>query len=206
MYKVSQAIVVEGKYDKIKLSSLVDATIIPTDGFGIFRDRQLLGLLRMLAAKKGLVVLTDSDAAGFKIRGYISSAIPKEQIIHAYIPDICGKEKRKAAPGREGKLGVEGVPAECVVEALRRAGVLRDDGDTPRRAEITKAELCELGLSGGRESAARRRRLCERLSLPQRLSSNALLTVLNAIVTPDELRELAEETAAGRRSAAKTEG
>mgnify|MGYP004660152803 CR=1 FL=1 len=191
MYKVSQAIVVEGKYDKIKLSSLIDATIIPTDGFGVFRDRELLGLLRTLAAKKGLVVLTDPDAAGFKIRGYLSSAIPKEQIIHAYIPDLYGKEKRKDAPGKEGKLGVEGVPAECIVEALRRAGVLGECENAPARAPITKADLCELGLSGSACSAEKRRELCEKLSLPKRLSANALLTVLCAIVTPDELRELA---------------
>ena len=193
MYKVSKAIVVEGKYDKIKLSSLVDATIIQTDGFGIFKDKQMLGLLKTLAAKKGLIVLTDSDAAGFKIRGYIGSAIPKEQLVHAYIPDLYGREKRKAAPGKEGKLGVEGVPAECIVEALRRAGVLEECDALEPRAQITKADLCALGLSGGEDSAEKRRRLCGLLSLPQRLSSNALLSVLNAITTPDELSELAKQ-------------
>ncbi|MBQ2756638.1 MAG: DUF4093 domain-containing protein [Oscillospiraceae bacterium] len=190
MYKVSQAIVVEGKYDKIKLASLVDATVIQTDGFQIFKDKELLAMLRLLADKKGLVVLTDSDAAGFKIRGYINSAIAKEKVIHAYIPDIHGKEKRKAAPGKEGKLGVEGVPAECIIEALKRAGVLEEAGEQSKAAAMTKADMWELGLSGGTDSSEKRRKLCERLSLPQRLSANALLTVLNSITTKEELEEL----------------
>lgn len=190
MYKVAQAIVVEGKYDKIKLDSLVEATIIPTDGFGIFRDKEMLSMLRLLAEKKGLVVLTDSDAAGFKIRGYINSAIPKNRVIHAYIPDIQGKEKRKAVPGKEGKLGVEGVPAECIIEALRRAGVLeKTNGEQPRK-EMTKADLCEMGLSGGAGSTEKRRELCRKLSLPQRLSANALLMVLNSITTREEVEQL----------------
>ncbi len=189
MYNVSQAIVVEGKYDKIKLDQLVDAPIISTDGFGIFRDRELLALLRRLAEKRGLVVLTDPDAAGFRIRNYIKSAIPGESVIHAYIPDIYGKERRKAAPGKEGKLGVEGVPAECIIEALRRAGVLAETADAPHQ-RLTKADMYELGLSGGPESASRRRELCKRLALPQRLSANALLEVLNALMTPEELKTL----------------
>ena len=184
MIRVKEAIVVEGKYDKIKLSSLVEGVIIETKGFGIFRDREKLAYLRALAKKRGLIVLTDSDGAGFLIRGKLSSSIPPEQIKHAYIPDILGKERRKAAPSKEGKLGVEGMELSVLRQALERAGA------TP---PLTKADLFQLGLTGGEDSAARRKALQKRLGLPERLSANGLLQALNTLYSREELRAALEK-------------
>ena len=192
MIRVKEAIVVEGKYDKIKLSSLVEGVIIETKGFGIFQDREKLAL----AKQRGLIVLTDSDGAGFLIRGKLSSSIPPEQIKHAYIPDILGKERRKAAPSKEGKLGVEGMELSVLRQALERAGVTVEDGPAPPKETappLTKADLFQLGLTGGEDSAARRKALQKRLGLPERLSANGLLQALNALYSREELRAALEK-------------
>lgn len=191
MIHVREAIVVEGKYDKIKLSSLVDGLIIETDGFRIFRDKEKMKLLRRLAATRGLVVLTDSDSAGFLIRHRLTGSIPAEQIKNAYIPDLFGKEKRKAAPSKEGKLGVEGVPAETILEALRRAGVGADveKRQAPAR-KITKTDLYLAGLSGGQGSAEKRRALLRRLGLPEHLSACSMPEVLSSLMSYEEFQSL----------------
>lgn len=191
MIKIREAIVVEGRYDKIKLSSLVDGVIIETNGFGIFNDTEKLEYLRRLADERGLLVLTDSDGAGFVIRGKISSCIPKEKVKHAYIPDILGKERRKAAPSKEGKLGVEGMEPEVLRAVLIRAGAtLEDECAVGKSTEkITKADLFELGLSGGSDSNERRRALQKYLNLPERLSANGLLQALNALYGREEFLE-----------------
>jgi len=192
--RVKEAIVVEGKYDKIKLSSLVDGIIIETNGFGIFRDREKMEYLRRLARERGLLVLTDSDGAGFLIRGRISSCIPREQVKHAYIPDILGKERRKAAPSKEGKLGVEGMEPAVLREALERAGatVKSDESSAERTERISKADLYSLGLSGGPDSEGKRKALQKAIGLPARLSANGLLQALNALYSREEFLEKAE--------------
>lgn len=188
MVKIREAIVVEGRYDKNTLSQIVDAPIFQTDGFGIFRDREKMRLLRRTAEKLGLIVFTDSDGAGFVIRSHIKSAIPEKYLKHAYIPDITGKEKRKAAPGKEGKLGVEGMKPEIILEALRRAGATFDDGQAPAAGGITKQNMMELGLSGGPDSSAKRKKLIKALDFPEHLSANALLQALNLLYSLDELK------------------
>lgn len=177
---INETVVVEGKYDKIKLSSILDAVIIETGGFAIFSDRERLRLIRRLAEKNGVLILTDSDAAGFRIRRYLGGALPPDRVHHAYIPDLYGKEPRKPQPSKEGKLGVEGVPKEAILRALRRAGVLCGEPVQPVR-RITKTDLFEDGLSGGADSRARRAALLKALDLPARLSANAMLEVLNAV-------------------------
>lgn len=191
MVRVKEAIVVEGKYDKAKLSSLVDGVIIETKGFGIFRDKERMELLRRLAGKTGLVVLTDSDGAGFLIRSKLCSVIPPEQVKHAYIPDILGKEKRKRAPSKEGKLGVEGMEAKVLLKALERAGVTARE-EASAVPPLTKADLYALGLSGKAESARKRKALLAALELPERLSSNGLLRALNAMYRREEFFALCE--------------
>ena len=188
MVKIREAIVVEGRYDKNTLSQIVDAPIFQTDGFGIFRDREKMRLLRRTAEKLGLIVFTDSDGAGFVIRSHIKSAIPEKYLKHAYIPDIPGKEKRKAAPGKEGKLGVEGMKPEIILEALRRAGATFDDGQAPAAGGITKQNMMELGLSGGPDSSAKRKKMIKALDFPEHLSANALLQALNLLYSLDELK------------------
>lgn len=194
MLSIREAIVVEGKYDVIRLRSAVDALIVATDGFRIFRDREMLTYLRRLAAERGLVLLTDSDAAGFVIRDYLSGAIPPAQIKHAYIPEMAGKERRKAAPSKEGLLGVEGMDGALLEEVLRRAGatVLETGSPTPRKAGLTKADLVEAGLSGGADSADRRRRFLSAAGLPGKLSANRLLEAVNATMTREEFTGLLE--------------
>lgn len=189
MIRVREAIVVEGRYDKNTLAQVVDAVILETSGFGVFKDGEKLALLRRLAEKRGLIVLTDADGAGFVIRNYLKGAIPKEQVKHAYIPDLYGKERRKRTPGKEGKLGVEGMRPEVLEAALRRAGATILDEEVPEtgKTALSKADLYRLGLSGGPDSAARRRALCRALELPERLSANALLEVLGALYTAEEL-------------------
>ena len=180
MVKIKEAIVVEGRYDKNTLSQIVDAPILETSGFGIFKDKQQMKLLRQIAEKRGLIVFTDADGAGFVIRNHIKSAIPGKYLKHAYTPDIFGKERRKAAPGKEGKLGVEGMRPEIIVEALQKAGATIE-GETDKRTvqEITKADLVILGLSGIPGSEERRKKLVKKLDLPERISPNALLQALN---------------------------
>jgi ribonuclease M5 len=188
MVKIKEAIVVEGRYDKNTLSQIVDAPILETSGFGIFKDKQQMALLRRIAETRGLIVFTDSDGAGFVIRNHLKSAIPGKFLKHAYIPDIPGKEKRKSAPGKEGKLGVEGMRPEIILEALRRAGAtFFGEQDTANPGQLTKTDLFEMGLSGGSDSKARRTALIKKLNLPEHMSANALLDVLNMLYTRDEV-------------------
>lgn len=203
MLRVREVIVVEGRYDKNTLLQVVDATVLETRGFGIMQDKALLGLLRRAAQERGLLVMTDSDGAGFVIRNFLKGAIPPEQVKHAYIPDVLGKERRKTTPGKEGKLGVEGMRPEILLEALRRAGAtfLEETAAGPR-GEITKADLFELGLSGGTDSAARRLTLMKKLGLPEHMSANALLQALNLMTSRAELIRLLErESNGGPRTA-----
>ena len=183
----------EGRYDKNTLSQIVDAPILETAGFGLFKDKKQMELLRQVARKRGLIVFTDSDGAGFVIRNHIKSAIPGKYLKHAYIPDIPGKERRKAAPGKEGKLGVEGMRPEIILDALRHAGATIEGEEVEIRNEITKQDLMDLGLSGGQNSSARRIALLKKLNLPAHMSSNAMLQALNLLYTLDELNELVKE-------------
>ena len=190
MVKIKEAILVGGRYDKNTLSQIVDAPILETAGFGIFKDKKQLALLRQIAEKRGLIVFTDSDGAGFVIRNYLKGAIPAEHLKHAYIPDIFGKEKRKDAPGKEGKLGVEGMTKEVILESLRRAGATIEGEDTPVQQSITKQDMMELGLSGGAGSSEKRAALLKKLDLPEHMSTNALLQALNLLYSLDELKRL----------------
>ena len=195
--KIKEVIVVEGRYDKKNLENIVDATMIETSGFGVFSDKELIGLLSRLAEKRGIIVMTDSDHAGFQIRNYIKNAVKSDNIKHAYIPDRFGKEKRKKTSTREGKLGVEGMRADDIINALIRAGATFED-ETPKRGksgEITKADLYSAGLSGTAGSAERRKMLMKRLDLPENLSSNGLLDVLNALYGREEFSELVQAAA-----------
>lgn len=193
MITLTQAVIVEGRYDKIRLSSLLDTVIVETNGFRIFKDREKLALIRALAHKKGIVILTDSDTAGFRIRRYLQGAIPKEDyknIYHAYIPEILGKEKRKLQPSKEGTLGVEGMSTQILLEALQRAGVLAGEISQPRETHpLTKLDFYEDGLTGKENSEALRLQLLRQLSLPHYLSANALLQVINATMTREEYRQ-----------------
>lgn len=194
MRSVREVIVVEGRYDKNALKQVVDATVVETGGFGVFNDKERLALLRRLAKERGLIVFTDSDGAGFVIRNFLKGAIPKSQIKHAYIPDIYGKERRKAAPGKEGKLGVEGMKPEILLDALERAGATFEDGaGRAERTPITKTDLYELGLTGGKDSAARRAALLKKLSLPERMTTNAMLEAVNLLLGREKLMQLAGE-------------
>lgn len=193
MVKIREAIVVEGRYDKAALSSYIDTLIIVTDGFGLFRDEAKLSLLRRVADERGLVVLTDPDGAGFVIRNHIKSAIDPSKVKHAYIPDIAGREKRKRRDSKEGKLGVEGVSPQVVLDALRRAGVRIDGEEAKKSAGINKADMYALGLSGGADSARLRQLLKKRLHLPEKMAPNALLDVFNALYSREELAELVAE-------------
>ena len=194
MVRIREVIVVEGRYDKNTLSQVVEATILETRGFGIFKDKEQLSLLRRAAQARGLILLTDSDGAGFVIRNYLKGAIDPGYIKHAYIPDISGKERRKDAPGKEGKLGVEGMTPQVLLEALRRAGATFE-GETEQRSsgQLTKADLFDLGLSGHPDSAARRLRLLKKLNLPERMSANAMLEALNLLYTRQELAHIMEK-------------
>ena len=194
--RIKEAIVVEGRYDKNTLSQVVDATILETAGFGVFKDSERLSLLRRIAQKQGLIVLTDSDGAGFVIRNYLKGCIDRSLVKHAYIPDREGKERRKRIGGKEGKLGVEGMRPEVLLDVLRRAGAtFLDAEESVPRASLTKADLFALGLTGRPDSAARRSALLKRLDLPEHLTANALLEVLSALYTPEELGEVMTETA-----------
>ena len=193
MIRIREAIVVEGRYDKNTLSQIVDAPILETSGFGIFKDKKQMELLRKIAQKRGLIVFTDADGAGFVIRNHIKSAIPAQYLKHAYTPDIFGKERRKAAPGKEGKLGVEGMTRDVILEALRRAGATIEGEEVPAASQITKQDLMELGLSGGQDASAKRLALLKKLELPEHMSANALLQALNLLYTYEEVLKLAEE-------------
>lgn len=191
MEKIKEVIVVEGRYDKNTLSQVVDAVIIETGGFGIFRDGEKRALLKKLAEARGLIIMTDSDGAGFMIRNHLKGAIDQRLIKHAYIPDVFGRERRKSSGSKEGKLGVEGMRPEVILESLRRAGAtFEGEPAGERKAEISKADLYKKGLSGGADSARLRRQLLKKLELPERLSAGGLLDVLNALMSRDEFMEL----------------
>lgn len=184
--RIKEVIVVEGRYDRNMLLQVVDATVVETGGFSVFNDREKLNFLRRLAEKRGLILLTDSDGAGFVIRNYLKGALPKEHVKQAYIPDMPGKERRKRKPGKEGKLGVEGMSPQVLLEALRRSGAtFADESPTMEKNAITKADLLEKGLIGP-GSVARRQALLRELSLPAHLTPNALLEALNILFTLGE--------------------
>lgn len=194
MIKIREAIVVEGRYDKNTISQIVDAPIFQTNGFRVMKDKEQMALLRCVAQKRGLIVLTDSDGAGFVIRNHIKSGIPKEFLKHAYIPEIPGKERRKATAGREGILGVEGMTPQVIVDCLKKAGATLEGENTlsDRECGITKFDLYCMGLSGGADSKAKRLALLKRLQLPQYLSSNAMLEALNLLYSKDEFFRLVD--------------
>ena len=195
MKKLKEVLVVEGRYDKNTLSQVVDATIIPVNGFSVFHDKELLSLLRRLATERGLIIMTDSDGAGFVIRNHLRSVLPKEQIKHAYIPDIYGKERRKRIAGKEGKLGVEGMKPTVLLESLERAGAVFEGEAAAgvKRESITKADLFSLGLSGGTDASARRSMLLKRLDLPEHMTANAMLETLNILYDRQRFLEMAGE-------------
>ena len=186
MHRIQEVIVVEGRYDKNTLLQTVDAVVIETSGFGVFNDREKQKLLRRLAEKRGLIVLTDSDGAGFMIRNFIKGCVPPELVKHAYIPDIEGKERRKSKASKEGKLGVEGMTPEVLLAALTRAGATIDGESRPISERITKADMFARGLSGGTDSKAKRLELLKRLELPGKMSADALLQVLNALMSRED--------------------
>ena len=193
MVKIKEAIVVEGRYDKNTLSQIVDATIIQTNGFGVMNDPKQLALIRKVAQQRGVIIFTDSDGAGFVIRNFLKGAIPKEFVKHAYIPDMPGKERRKSAPGKEGKLGVEGMTAQVILDCLKMAGATID-GEAAKQSmeQITKLDMFETGLSGGPDSKAKRLQLLKKLDMPEHMSSNALLDALNVLYTREEFYTLTE--------------
>lgn len=195
MRRIREVIVVEGRYDKNALKQVVEATVVETGGFGVFNDKERLALLRRLAKERGLILLTDSDGAGFVIRNFLKGAIPKSQIKQAYIPDIYGKERRKAAPGKEGKLGVEGMTPQVLLAALERAGATFEDEKTAKqgREPITKMDFYELGLTGMPDSTVRRTALLKKLNLPEKMTTNALLEAANILYSRDELFDLLGE-------------
>lgn len=196
MLHIEQAIIVEGKYDKIKLSSIVDAVIITTNGFSVIKDKEKLEIIRFFARNKGIIILTDSDTAGFKIRNYLKGAIKNGKIINVYAPDIFGKEKRKKAPSKEGKLGVEGIDADILLEAFKKAGVLSEE--TERREDlVTKLDLYENGLSGGDNSSELRKRLLRELDMPQLMTTNSMLEIINTMMSKDEFYNIVKKIKAG---------
>ena len=188
--KLTEAVIVEGKYDKIKLSNILDAFIIETNGFAIFKDKSKLSFIKKLAKERGIIILTDSDHAGFMIRNYILSGVPKEQIKNVYIPDIFGKEKRKDIPSKEGKLGVEGMTKEVILESLEKAGVSSTSSvcDNP----ITTVDFYDLGLTGGANSKAKRKAVCKALDLPEFLSTSSLISCINNFMTKEEFFDLCQ--------------
>ena len=194
MIKIKEAILVEGRYDKNTLSQIVDAPILESCGFGLFKSREQKSFLRSVAEKRGLIVFTDSDGAGFVIRNHVKSFIPSHLLKHAYIPDIYGKERRKNKAGKEGKLGVEGMPPEILVESLRRAGAtIQGESVFRNDSGITKQDMMELGLSGGENSSTMRLKLLKYLHLPERMSANALLQALNLLYSKEELTAMVQE-------------
>lgn len=192
MVRIEEAIVVEGRYDKNTLSQIVDAPIFETAGFGIFKDKKQMALLRRVAEKRGLIVFTDSDGAGFVIRNHIKSAVPGKYLKHAYIPDIPGKERRKSAPGKEGKLGVEGMTPEVILQALKNAGATFAGEAVSPKVGITKQDLMALGLSGGAEAGKKRQALLKKLDLPEHMSANAMVQALSLLYDLQELTQMVE--------------
>ena len=186
--KISQAVIVEGRYDKIKLSEFIDAFIVETNGFGVFKDKERLSFIKKLANERGIVILTDSDHAGFMIRGYISSGVPKDKIYHVYIPDVYGKEKRKREASKEGKLGVEGMSRKVLLEAFEKANI--DVSHSENADPVTNYDLYEAGISGVSDAKQKRKALLKALDLPEFLSANSLLSCINNTMTRDEFFEI----------------
>ena len=191
--KIKETIVVEGKYDKIRLAPLFDANIIELGGFRIYNNKDRLSLIRRIAEKNGIIILTDSDSAGFRLRHYLSSAVPKANIKNVFIPNVSGKEKRKAKPGKENLIGVEGMTTEVLLEAFRKAGIDPETGSSERTEPFSKTFLYEIGLSGGANSSELRKKICEHFSLPKMLSANSLAEILPIITTEAELVSVIEE-------------
>ena len=188
MIKIKEAVIVEGKYDKIKLSNILDTIIIETDGFAIFQDKEKQKLIRFLAEKRGIVVMTDSDSAGFKIRSFIKNITKSENVKNVYIPDVYGKEKRKTEASKEGKLGVEGMKAEVIIEALHKSGVIYDENGKTEGREITHTDFFDDGISGGENSSVIRKALAKELDLPEKISSYSLLKVINSYMTYEDYK------------------
>ena len=188
MIKINEAVIVEGKYDKIKLSGILDTVIIETDGFAIFKDKEKQQLIRFLSEKRGIVIMTDSDSAGFTIRSFIKNITKSENIKNVYIPDIYGKEKRKTEMSKEGKIGVEGMDKEIILSALQKAGVFCDQIEKPSGREITRTDFFEDGISGGENSSERRKALAKALELPERISAYSLLKIINSYMTYDDYK------------------
>ncbi|MBE6837991.1 MAG: DUF4093 domain-containing protein [Ruminococcus sp.] len=191
MLHIEQAIIVEGKYDKIKLSSIVDAVILVTDGFRIFKDEEKMSVIRYYAETTGVLILTDSDSAGFKIRNYLKGSVGGK-VTNVYIPDVFGKERRKVHPSKEGKLGVEGIDPDVIIDAFRKAGVLFSERDE-KKEKITRLDLYTDGLSGGENSSQKRRKLLKTIGLPELLTTTGMLEILNTMFTVEEYRELIEK-------------
>ncbi len=191
MIHIEQVIIVEGKYDKIRLKSFIDGVIIPTNGFGIFKDPEKCELIRHYAKTSGIIILTDSDSAGFKIRNYIKGFVSEGKIVNAYIPDIFGKEKRKAKPSKEEKLGVEGISSDIITDALKKAGVIFSNREI--KEEITRMDLYDDGYIGLNNSSERRRMLLKRLGLPKLLTTSSMLEVLNTMLDKNEYRNITDE-------------
>ena len=192
LLKVEPAIIVEGKYDKIKLESIIDATIVVTNGYSIFKDKEKLELIRFYAREKGIIILTDSDSAGFKIRGFLKGSVPEGNIKNVYIPDVFGKEKRKDKPSCEGKLGVEGIKKELIIEAFKKAGIEfnRNENDSGSvKTPVTRADIYEAGLTGSPDSSERRRKFLKKLGLPERLSTSGMLDAVNTMMSAEEFVE-----------------
>ena len=193
MIKINEAVIVEGKYDKIKLSGILDTVIIETDGFAIFKDKEKQRLIRFLSGKRGIVILTDSDSAGFKIRSFIKGITKSENIKNVYIPDIYGKEKRKTEFSKEGKLGVEGMEVHIIIEALKKAGVIYSENEKKTGREITHTDFFEDGISGGANSSLIRKTFAKELGLPEKISSSALLKIINSYMTYEEYKQIIEK-------------
>lgn len=194
MIKVDMPIIVEGKYDKIKLKSIIDGVIITTDGYGIYKNKEKMALIRKYAEKSGIIILTDSDGAGFQIRNHLKSALPNVKIVNIYIPDIFGKERRKAEPSKEGKLGVEGIDKDILIKAFNEAGVISSDKPSEKREPwLTKSEYMALGLSGGENSSYLRKELAKKLGLPERITGKALFEALNELYKREEIMSILKE-------------
>lgn len=191
MLKIEQAIIVEGKYDKIKLSSIIDGVIIETNGFGVFKDKEKLDLIKFYAKHRGIIILTDSDSAGFKIRNYIKGTVPDGKITNVYIPDIFGKEKRKIKPSCEGKIGVEGVEKDILLEAFKKAGIIPSEKASGEA--VTNMDFYEMGLIGMPDSHERRKKLLAKLGMPELLSTKAMLEAINSVLTLEQFKNMISE-------------
>lgn len=200
MIKLDSAVIVEGKYDKIKLSGFIDALIIETDGFGIFSDKEKQRLIRFLAETKGIVIMTDSDSAGFKIRSFLNGITDSENIRNVYIPDVYGKEKRKTEASKEGKLGVEGISEKLIIESLHKAGVDCEKTELKSGRAITKTDFFLDGISGREQSSAVRKELAKSLGLPERISASSLLKIINSYMTYDDYKSAVSKIRSAKNS------